>query len=249
MVSTPDGLFASDNWYANVDTDTGTPEMAIGRLPVLTPQELSDVIDKIIAYERYAGNRVIMLADDPDSGGDFTAVSNVVASLVPSDYSVEKIYLSEHSVDNAQQMLLDGMNSGAFLLNYIGHAGLDRLTSEGVFKSSDLDSLVSGGGLSVMTAMTCVVGQFSVPGFDFLSEELILKPDAGAVAVWAPTGLSLNKKAKVLDETFFRAVFEDGDKVLGDAILKSLEVYDKEESDTYMLDIYNLLGDPALQLH
>ena len=50
MVGTPQGLFASDGWLVD-SNGNGAPAVAIGRLPVLTAEELQRVVDRIIAYE------------------------------------------------------------------------------------------------------------------------------------------------------------------------------------------------------
>ena len=145
-------------------------------------------------------------------------------------------------------MLLAGINGGAVFLNYIGHAGPDRLASEGLLTMEDIGSMNNAAGLHVMTAMTCLAGQFDIPGFDSLSESLVLKKDGGSAAVWAPTGYSFNSLAKVLDEAFFKAAFGSPKTVLGDVILKAFKEYSMTGGQPYMIDIYTLLGDPALQL-
>jgi hypothetical protein len=96
--------------------------------------------------------------------------------------------------------------------------------------------------------MTCSVGQFAIPGYDSLSEALVLKGDGGAAAVWAPSGMSYNFLAKMLDEEFFRALFVNNEAVLGDALLKAHQEYNARGGSSYLIDIYNLLGDPALKL-
>ncbi len=252
IASTPHGLFAADNRFADVEGTDGVPEMAIGRLPVVTAEELTAVIAKIIAYESSSGggwaNKVLMVADNPDKAGDFPADSDDVAGLLPAEYTPEKIYLSEHSIRDARQRVLDGINGGAVLLNYIGHAGLDRLATEGMLLTRDVNTLINGDRLHVMTAMTCMVGRFSLPGYDVLGEALLLKADGGAAAVWAPTGFSLNSEAKILDEGFFSSAFQDGEKVLGEVVLRALEAYGARGDARFMLDIYILLGDPALEM-
>ncbi|MDY6953405.1 MAG: SdrD B-like domain-containing protein, partial [Thermodesulfobacteriota bacterium] len=68
MISTPYGLFASDNRLVDVEGDEGVPEMAIGRLPVVTQEELNAYIGKVQGYESSGGDwtqRVLMVADDP----------------------------------------------------------------------------------------------------------------------------------------------------------------------------------------
>ena len=95
MVSTPDGLSASDNYLADVNGDH-VPEIAIGRLPVTTPDELLTVINKIKTYESTPGNKkVVLLADTPDAeAGDFIADSEALAAVFPASYTLNKIYLS-----------------------------------------------------------------------------------------------------------------------------------------------------------
>jgi hypothetical protein len=249
VADTPSGLAPSDTLYADVKGNS-VPEMAIGRLPVLTPEELQYILNKIIAYEGSThNNRVIMLADNDDGGGDFHADSDYIAALTPPEYTKVKIYLPEPGQVNVfRQMLIDEMNYGSVLVNYIGHAGVDRLATEGLLRTIDLVSLVNQNSLPVLTAMTCNVGQYAVPGYDSLSEALVLKNNGGAVAVWAPTGLSLNSLARVLDEKFIKAVFESKKPVLGDAILKAFKGYNSEGGSSFMMDIYNLQGDPALKM-
>jgi hypothetical protein len=96
--------------------------------------------------------------------------------------------------------------------------------------------------------MTCTVGKSTIPGFDSLSEALVLKGDGGAVAVWAPTGLAYHFNSKTLDREFFNAAFENSTTILGDVILKALQEYGNLGGPTYLLDIYNLQGDPALKM-
>ncbi|MBW1743934.1 MAG: hypothetical protein JRJ47_11000, partial [Deltaproteobacteria bacterium] len=253
MVNTPDGLFASDNRFGDVEGNDGVPEMAIGRLPVLTEEELQAVLDKIVTYESAGGEwtrKALMLADNPDGDGNFPSDSDDLGSLLSQmGYAPENIYLSELPIDEARQRLLGGINSGVGIVNYIGHAGLDRLADEGLLLTSDVESLTNSERLPIVTAMTCIVGRFAIPGYDSLSEALLLANDGGSVAVWAPSGMSINSQARILDMEFFRAAPPDENTILGDAILKALEAYSVRGSERYMLDIYNLLGDPALRMY
>jgi hypothetical protein len=254
LVNTPQGLFASDNHFGDVEGDDGIPEIAVGRLPVLTAAELRAFIDKISDYENadpYAEwtGRVMMLADDPDEGGDFPSDSDYLAGLIPGTYAVDKVYLPHYSnIDEARLKLWDGINNGVFLVNYIGHAGLYHLAHEKLLRVNDVSVFQNGEMLPMVTAMTCVVGRFAIPGREILSEALILKENGGAAAVWAPTGASLNSLARMLADGFFRAVFQGGEKTLGEALLKGMQDYALSGGQRFMLDIYTLLGDPAMEI-
>ena len=76
-----------------------------------------------------------------------------------------------------------------------------------------------------------------------------LDADGGAIAVWAPTGLSLNEPAVRLNRSLFAAVFQQQMLTLGEAVQQVLQDnIRRQDVPTYMLRIYSLLGDPALQL-
>ena len=102
----------------------------------------------------------------------------------------------------------------------------------------------------VVAALTCVVGRFEIPGLDSLAESLVLEPEGGAVAVWAPSGLSLNGDAEILNQAFVGALGdgEADDIVLGDAVLTALRRHAVEGRYPFLWRIYNLIGDPALPL-
>ena len=251
FVSTPNGLFASDNYLADVNDD-GIPDMAIGRLPVLTEDELIDILDKIKNYESYTGaqkDKILLLADNPEEGADFTSDSNRISGVIPPDYSQKKIYLSDNSLNVARQKLFDELTDGAAFVNYIGHSGTDRLAQEGLLLSTDVETISTNGISPVITDMTCVVGEFIFPPFDPLAELMLLQPNGGATAVWSPSGLSENAEARILDSLFYSALNHDGEKILGDSILNALNKFSQSGHKSYHILIYNLLGDPALQLH
>lgn len=245
---TPNGLFPSDNLFADVDSDY-VPEMAIGRLPVLTSQELQNILNKIISFESTTNNRVILLSDNADGGGDFPGDSDYIANFIPPQNQVVKVYLyNPNDINTVRQTLLNEMNNGAFLMNYLGHAGYDLLASDSLLSINNLGSLNNLNGLPVLTAMTCLVGMYGLPGHDTLTEALVLKSNGGAVATWSPTGLSINSLARTLDEEFLKAAFGSSGAILGDVIMNAAEGYYNKGGSLYMLDIYNLLGDPALKL-
>lgn len=264
MVDTPDGLFPSDNRFVDFNNDH-VPDIAIGRLPVLTPNELSDALAKIRVYEArtaqsYARNAMI-LADDPVPNGNFTADSNSIASLIPATTSLTRIYLSENPADMAHDLVIHGINSGTDLVNYIGHGGLDRLADEGLLLYNDVQNLTNSKRYPIFLTLTCITGQYAYPGYDSLSEALVLKPAGGAVAVWAPTALSNHAFAATLNREFMKAAYAGAptrtrlsyspgsvDRRMGSLIRKALQESHALGVKPYMLDIYTLLGDPALLL-
>jgi hypothetical protein len=142
----------------------------------------------------------------------------------------------------------NGTFEGAYLLNYSGHGGLDRLAAEGLLVSSDVASLETTGRLPIVSALTCTIGRFEVPRFAALGSTLVTTADRGAIAVFSPTGLSVHVDAARLNEHFFEAMFSGDNPTLGEAVNEALRRYSEEGPMRHHLDIYNLLGDPALLL-
>jgi hypothetical protein len=249
LVPTPQGLFPSDNLFADVIGDDRLPEMAVGRIPAMNADELLAVSRKIIAYENAAldgrAKRAIVAADAPDGAGNFPADSEHLATLFPGDYDVERLHLDSVDLDSARRRLVDALNEGKTFMNFIGHGGAMAIGNRGLLTIADLEALDNGDRLPVVTVQTCLAGQFGFPGIDSIGELLVLRPDRGAVAVWAPSGLSFNNQARFLGEEFYREVFEGGEDVLGNSILDAQRRYIEDGNDPYLLDIYNLIGDPA----
>lgn len=250
MIQSAGGIFPSDNRLGDVNGD-GLPEMAVGRVPVLSAAELDAYTAKIAAYESdpapdWAGN-VMMLADAPDQGADFTADSERIAGQVPAPYAVERLHLATTPLAAARGQLIAGLHRGTAFINYMGHGGLDRLSGNGLLSSGDVPGLANGSRLPVLTAMTCTVNRFAVPGVPALGEVLVKSPSGGAAAVWGPSGLSDNGEARLLAERFYQSA-GSGDERLGDRVLRAIAEFRSLGGDPNLPRIYDLLGDPALKV-
>ena len=254
LAPTQDGLYPSDNLYADVKDNDFLPDLAIGRLPVINAAELRAVTAKIIAYEASSGNwtqRAILASDAQDQGGDFAAASDAVAAEIPGTITLEQLNLESTPLAAARFQLFAGLNDGRAFFNFFGHANDGSIgnINPGLMNSADLTAadspLNNGANLPVITAFTCLVGQFGYPGGDALGELLVVTPDKGAAAVFSPSGLSRNRLAKRLGSGFYKATYQDGELLIGEAILKAQRQFLDLGTDAYLLDIYNLLGDPA----
>jgi Peptidase family C25 len=104
------------------------------------------------------------------------------------------------------------------------------------------------GRLPVITAMTCTISRFAVPGTSSLGEDLVRGGTGGAIAVWGPSGLADNAQSLLLAEHFYRSTSVQPPPALGDRILQALKEFRDLGGDGALLHTYNLLGDPALRL-
>jgi Peptidase family C25 len=245
MVGTPWGLVPSDNVLGDFNGDN-VPEIVVGRIPVVSNDEMQAVLDKIKSFEGNRIDGVMMLADSPDGAGNFPKDSSDIAQIFAA-HPVEEIYLSDYQLDQARSLLFDGLNRGMQFVNYMGHAGIDQLTQNGLLTVDDVAGL-SNSQYPVLTALTCMVGQYAFPGFESLTDALIVRDGGGIVSSWAPSGFSLNADAKILGQGFYTAAFQPGVITLGDAVIKAMAGYQAQGRPSFILNSFNIIGDPALRI-
>jgi hypothetical protein len=146
--------------------------------------------------------------------------------------------------------LFDSLSRGSLLVNYAGHAGVLQLANEGLLTTADVAALgATGSRLPIVTALTCVAGQYGLPGLDGLSEALVKRSNAGAIAVWSADGIENNDQSVVLGRLFAQKLFAGSrTAVLGDVVRAAVQASTKEGLPVSLLLAYNLLGDPALRV-
>jgi len=255
LLSTGEGIASADAELADFD-DSGTPALAIGRIPALTGAELKDYVDKILAYESDPGGpwagQAVLLADNPDPAGDFAATSDALAGTGAAGVRLSRLYLpagaSASQIENTRLVLQADLRDGQGLFNYVGHGGLDRLADEGLLTTSDVAGLHNGPRLPVMTALTCLISDAAYPTFSSLGEDLVLQADGGVAALFGPTWLSYNEQAGIFGRLLWPQLTAAGGDRLGDRLLRGIRSYAAAGGDRRMVKFYSLLGDPALAL-
>jgi len=76
----------------------------------------------------------------------------------------------------------------------------------------------------------------------------MLSAKGGASAVWAPSGLSYNDRAKILATAYYEALFLGHASRVGDACLSAYQEYAAAKgAEDFLPHIYNLLGDPTMR--
>ena len=251
LMYTPSGRFASDGKYADFDGD-GLPEIPIGRLPAINEAEVQALRAKVEAYETHPRDdwvrRVVLVTDNTDAGGNFKGSTSGIAAESELPEDVVNLDMNELGLGAARSALLEAWGAGSAFVNYLGHGSHDRLANEGVLKTADVSSMSNLTNMPVLTALSCIVGRFEVPGYDSLGEALVLEQDGGAIAVISASGLLMNHKSTLLGKGIYRARYNDGKGILGDVYLAGLRHYSENARSMGYARLYNLIGDPALLL-
>ncbi len=257
MAVTPWGLASSDVSYFDVDAD-GINDFSAGRISVITDEEGVAYVNKVKNYESLAFDkswmrRVVLAADDPDSAGDFhTDVATAAAHVTQLGYDSEAYY---HPTDDVGAVLSDSSTWESSVVGYMGHGLTGRL--DNFLKKESVASFDNSKGQALFLPLTCSAGNSNYPGYKSLSETLVFPDQAeldasgrflkGAIASVAPTGKSLNADAGVLATAFYDAALAEH-RSLGDAVT-AMQSQSAGQVNDFMLNIYWLLGDPALVLN
>ena len=240
----------SDNWMG-CDDGRGMPNVAIGRLPAISADELSNMVEKIVVYETDSlasawSNTIIMAADNADSQSDFPACSDAVATNIPPSKTMKKIYLSELDITTARNNLMADLKDGSLFFNYIGHSGYQQIAAEKLLVNDDLPGLTNQCAMSIMLGMTCLINNVAHYSVRYIGERMVVQDVGAMIAGWAPCGQSLNELAVDLDHRFFYHYFNNTHNRLGDIVNQCLQDFLNEIGDVSETDQFILIGDPGL---
>ena len=264
----------TDDWFVYTEGISAGVQMGIGRIPVNNPAEAQQVVDKIIAYETQSSlgdwrNIFTMVADDeaqPDqSKSNETFHTNnaegVIEENVPDSFDRCKIYLMEYppvssasiswfTKPAANEMLIQRLNQGTLIVNFVGHGASQLWTHERVLnKPRDFDRIRNGGTIAFWIAASCDFAHWDNPIEQCFPEDLLVVPERGAIGVFASARLAYAYKNEKLNGDFLNTMFAKYASTgklarLGDALLEAKwSSIDRVNSEKYFL-----LGDPTMRL-
>jgi hypothetical protein len=229
---------ASDDWYADFDRD-GVADIALGRLPVRSSQEVSKITGKIIAFEQGPRFESAMLISDVDRIYDFDAATQDVRRHIPDRVRVDEVSRGQMGDDAARAKILESISAGSTLINYIGHGTL-RAWGGGLLTAGDTAGLLNGNRPGLFVLLTCLNGMFQNPDSDSFAEALV-RADAGGVAVWASSGLTKLNEQTLMNQELVRQLFAREVSTIGEVVRRAkMHVRDPDIRRTWIL-----FGDPA----
>jgi hypothetical protein len=239
----------SDPLVAAVNGEDSVPDLAIGRLPATSVAQAEAMVSKLLAWEdsgQSLEGAAALVADNPDGAGDFEANAREIREAFLQGRATEEIFLRDvGSRDAARARIIEAFDSGLSLMSYVGHGGAAVWAGENVLNSSDTASLRAQSRQPVVLTMNCLNGYFVAPGYDSLSEALLKAEGRGAIAVFSPSGLSLDDPAHVFHKAVMAELTRGAHERLGDAVLAAQRAYTRAGAMPELLSIYHLVGDPA----
>ncbi len=243
LAVTDGGLFPSDSIFGDLVGDDGVPEIAIGRLPISSGEELGRILDAIAAFEADHESMDALFAADDSERDEFAAAGRLLADWVAPERR-QVIDLNNENLEAARDRLFSMWQGRLGWLSYVGHGGLDRLADEGLLTQADVPGLAELQSNPVVLSWSCNMLRFDIPGFSSLGEDLLTK--GTSAGIFSATGWSNHVDADALRKGFTEAVFASDAETIGEAMLRAHQA--ARDEPVQLHQVYMLLGDPALRL-
>lgn len=244
----------SDEALADFNND-GLAEIPMGRVPARSGFAISTVLDKSMGFETIENqslDRGGLYAFDLPQGFDFEGMSlglrNEMPPSMPSLLVPRGLPPPNQMTPDPQAHtnLMNGLNTGMFIVNYAGHGTSGVWGNLTFFNSNDPPLLTNGHRQSIFTMLTCYNGVFFRPSpvAESVSERLLFAQNGGGAVTWASTTETTPDFQFTMGAQFYNDVSESNIKRMGDLVKAAKSTIAGSDVGYSWV----LLGDPALKV-
>ena len=258
----------SDDYYGLMDENEGQNcegelDLGIGRIPITVPEQGDAMIAKIkhysdlsFSYGIWKNNHLLLADNDSKYYVKYADELDYLLDTAQRVAMTKKLYIDSYPIVNtpsgdrvplANQALMDYLDKGVSVMNYIGHGGVKSLTAEWVLSVSDILALNNYDRLPFVHTATCEFSKFDNPDVVSAGELMLLNSHGGAIAMLTslrPTQSLTNQRLSVslCDHLYDR--IDNKPMRFGD-IFRVTKADPKYYSKANI--VYSLFGDPALR--
>jgi hypothetical protein len=243
-------------------------QIGIGRIPCKNILEATTVVNKIINYHNANTfgewkNEAVFIADDGDGNIHLNDAELMAATTQTADtvLNANKIYVDAfEAVSNSGGARYPAVNNaivnkfftGAFLINYTGHGGYQRLADEAIFTFDELKQLNNARKLPLVITATCDFVPYDDPTKTALGTELLVGSANGAIALTTTTRLVFAFSNRIMNNNYLQIAMQPNASnqylTLGDAIKNAKNFTYQTFADVFNNRKFTLIGDPAMRL-
>lgn len=256
------GYLDSDSSYPG---DIG-PDMVIARWPVRSGSEVADYVAKLAGYDSDANmgswqNNMTYVADDENKPGveyketvHTEQAENLANFHTPDRFDKNKIYLIEYPLDSrgekpeVKRKIIEAINNGTLLVNFVGHGNPHLWTDERVFRNEDIPSLNNEDKLMVVVAASCSIGEFDSPYDEGMAELFLRYTDGGAIGVVATTRLVYSGPNATFNYQLFDVLFSGQDYTLAESVYIAKFIRQMASGIIENDRKFIMFGDPLMKL-
>ena len=244
----------SDEALADFNGD-GLAEIPIGRIPARDAATVTQLYNKMLAQESANGlsfARGAVFVNDMPIGYDFNQMNqtlrNEMTNVSTATFVSRGLTCSgcdPNTADpNAQQNVINALNTGPYIVNYAGHGAAGLWGASNFFQIATVSSLTNTNNQGIYTMLTCFNGYFLTTS-DCLAETLLKSSGGGASLAWASTTETTPDIQLIMGQRFYHQLNAGIFKRVGDLILDAKTQIPGSSDVRYS---WALLGDPATQI-
>lgn len=249
--------YKCDYWYGCIEGDDVELEIPIGRFPVSSLEQFSNMVDKTVRYEMWKDleYNVLMMAHHGYTNGEGKVFEDCCDSIINRHMgSVNFIPIYGSTPTSTNALVTNTINQGVHIVNYRGHGAPDFWgggwnTLNESYSSSAIDSIQSNTN-AVFFSIACNTGNLSDANGCML--RTFTCASNGATAFLGHSTEADDHAATYFDQALFNNLLDSATYSLGNLITKAY--IDLLRCGTYYplirRDVYSTVcgGDPSLEL-
>lgn len=249
----------SDIWYAWLDGDDFLADVAMGRFPARSEDELHQMVFKTLRHQWGVDtgewrDKALLVAHKDEYPGRFTDCKEMVYVY---NYNLgapimDRLYGGDPGQDPTNTALISAFHEGRYVVNYRGHgsssawSGWNRLNES--FSIENVRFLRNGTMTPVVFSICCNTGDMR-PDTESLGEAF-MRHNEGAVAFLGANDLSYTTYNSPMDRRLFTGIWDAGVTQIGHllnyATVRVLLAYGEDSFKN--ATVFSWMGDPALNL-
>jgi len=260
--------YPMDDFYSRIVGNDSVADLAIGRLNIQTTSDATNVVDKIISYELPDNglwkNLITLVADDglTTEGNDLATHTRQSESLartrIPGFMEMNKIYLAAYPTiitgfgrrkPEVNQSIINAINQGTLILNYIGHGNPDVWAHENVFERTSSIASLKNDKLFFLTAATCDFGKYDDPTVQSSTEELLLAENRGMIGGFSAARVVLSNANEAINLELYSHLLSTSLEYMTNATVGEAFYLTKMKKYAANDEKFHLFCDPAIRLN
>ncbi len=260
----------TDNWYACTDGTDYLPDLAIARISTRTAAETTNVIDKLVLYEKATFTEDIWAKKSGFIGTSDYAYWSMIENthdfcidtyMIPNGYlqtswshgyaASDRHYYS-YDADTAE--IAASIDEGRSIVNYSGHGSTyswQGPTSHGGYDQNDVRANTNNEMYPFVISNACVTGSLQVP--ECFGETWQREAHKGSIAFWGASNNSYWNEDDYLQRQLYTNIYPMDTTppigvIVNETKIDLYEHYGNTGTVAYYFDMYNLLSEPSLSL-
>ncbi len=260
----------TDNWYACTSGSDYLPDVAIARISTRTAQETTDVVDKLMLYEKatFTVDGWVKKAGfiGTSDSSHYTMIETthdwcIDNYMTPNSY-LQTPWSHGHSSSDRHYYTTNAttadisasINEGRSIVNYSGHGATDSWagpTSNGQYTQTDVRNNTNDQMYPFVVSNACITGSLAVA--ECFGETWQKAPHKGAIAFWGASNNSYWDEDDYLQRQLYGNIFPlDSTPAVGVVVNQTkIDLYNHyggTSTVAYYFDMYNLLSEPTLSV-